>query len=360
VIAMGKCGGRELNYVSDVDVVFVAEAVNGGDENSALRTATRLAEGLIRACGATTSEGTLWPVDAALRPEGKAGPLVRTLASHEAYYRRWAKTWEFQALLKARPIAGDAALGAAYTERIAPMVWSAGERPDFVEDIRAMKRRVEGSIPSSEVDRQLKLGPGGLRDVEFAVQLLQLVHGRLDDGIRQQGTLAALHALSERGYVGDEDAAKLDGAYRFLRKTEHRLQLQRLRRTHLIPADPAALRWLARSMGATDTAQATAVELWQREHLRHAVEVRRLHEKLFYRPLLQACARCCRSCSAGSPTRTTQMPVCWRSARCPMSSASRRGSLRCCVTPMSSRSASRGCCRPAGTSVICSPAHLKR
>ncbi|MEO6714201.1 MAG: bifunctional [glutamine synthetase] adenylyltransferase/[glutamine synthetase]-adenylyl-L-tyrosine phosphorylase [Mycobacteriales bacterium] len=291
IIAMGKCGGRELNYVSDVDVVFVAEAVPGGDESAALRTATRLAEGVIRACGVTTSEGTLWPVDAALRPEGKSGPLVRTLASHEAYYKRWAKTWEFQALLKARPVAGDAALGAAYTATIAPLVWSAGERPDFVEDIRAMKRRVEGSIPPTELDRELKLGPGGLRDVEFAVQLLQLVHGRLDDAIRQQSTLGALQSLAERGYVGDDDAAKLDAAYRFLRKTEHRLQLQRLRRTHLIPNDPAALRWLARSLGARDTARSTAVEVWQKEHQRHAVEVRRLHEKLFYRPLLQAVSR---------------------------------------------------------------------
>ncbi|MEP7055794.1 MAG: bifunctional [glutamine synthetase] adenylyltransferase/[glutamine synthetase]-adenylyl-L-tyrosine phosphorylase [Actinomycetota bacterium] len=291
IIAMGKCGGRELNYVSDVDVVFVAEAMPRGDEQAALRTATRLAEGVIRVCGAMTAEGTLWPVDAALRPEGKSGPLVRTLASHEAYYRRWAKTWEFQALLKARPVAGDAELGAAYTTRIAPLVWSAGERADFVEDIRAMKRRVEGSIPATEVDRELKLGPGGLRDVEFAVQLLQLVHGRLDDSIRQQSTLAALQALAERGYVGEDDAAKLDSAYRFLRKTEHRLQLQRLRRTHLIPSDPATLRWLARSLGARDSARSTAVEIWQKEHQRHAVEVRRLHEKLFYRPLLQAVSR---------------------------------------------------------------------
>ena len=291
VVAMGKCGGRELNYVSDVDVVFVGEALPGGEEQAALRTATRLAEGIIRACGSTTAEGTLWPVDAALRPEGKAGPLVRTLASHEAYYRRWAKTWEFQALLKARPIAGDLELGAAYIERITPLVWSAGERADFVEDIRAMKRRVEGSIPAAEIDRELKLGPGGLRDVEFAVQLLQLVHGRLDDSIRQQSTLGALQALAERGYVGEDDAAKLAAAYRFLRKMEHRLQLQRLRRTHLIPNDPAALRWLARSLGARDTARVTAVDSWRKEHQRHAVEVRRLHEKLFYRPLLQAVSR---------------------------------------------------------------------
>jgi glutamate-ammonia-ligase adenylyltransferase len=284
VIGMGKTGGRELNYVSDVDVVFVAEPLEGGDEAAALRTATLLAEGLIRACGTTTSEGALWPVDAALRPEGRAGPLVRTLASHEAYYRRWAKTWEFQALLKARPVAGDIALGERYVETVAPLVWSAGERPDFVEEIRAMKRRVEGSVPAAEAARQLKLAPGGLRDVEFAVQLLQLVHGRADESLRVRGTLDALARLGAGGYVALDDAAALADAYRFLRRVEHRLQLQRLRRTHTIPADDAGVTWLARSLGYR------GVEGLLAEQARHAVEVRRLHEKLFYRPLLSTVA----------------------------------------------------------------------
>jgi glutamate-ammonia-ligase adenylyltransferase len=287
VVGMGKCGGRELNYVSDVDVVFVAEPLPGGDEAAALRTATLLANGVIRACGTTTSEGALWPVDAALRPEGRAGPLVRTLASHEAYYRRWAKTWEFQALLKARPVAGDLALGEAYVAAVAPLVWTAGERPDFVEEIRAMKRRVEGSVPAAEAARQLKLAPGGLRDVEFAVQLLQLVHGRADETLRVRGTLDALGRLAAGGYVAEDDAAALADAYRFLRRVEHRLQLQRLRRTHTIPADDAGVAWLARSLGYVRD----PVEEFRAEQARHAVEVRRLHEKLFYRPLLSTVAR---------------------------------------------------------------------
>mgnify|MGYP000694522823 CR=1 FL=1 len=109
VIGMGKCGARELNYVSDVDVIFVAEPVEGADEARAMAAATSLATGLMRACNAVTPEGTIWEVDAALRPEGKQGALVRTIASHVGYYERWAKTWEFQALLKARPVAGDRA-----------------------------------------------------------------------------------------------------------------------------------------------------------------------------------------------------------------------------------------------------------
>lgn len=287
VLALGKCGGRELNYVSDVDVIYVAEPLDGEPEAPALATATKLAAGLARACSAATPEGTLWPVDAALRPEGKAGPLVRTLASHVSYYRRWAATWEFQALLKARPVAGDRALGEAYTEAIQPMVWRAAERDNFVEDVQAMRRRVEEHVPAKDAARQIKLGQGGLRDVEFSVQLLQLVHGRADPRLRARNTLAALEALSALGYVGRDDAADLDRAYRMLRALEHRIQLHRLRRTHLVPDSPADLRRLGRSFGFRRKPAGELEDLWHR----HALEVRRLHEKLFYRPLLAAVAR---------------------------------------------------------------------
>ncbi len=289
---MGKCGGRELNYVSDVDVIFVAEPREGVEEHRAVMAATRLAAALTRLCADTTGEGTIWPVDANLRPEGRNGPLVRTLASHVAYYRRWAKTWEFQALLKARPVAGDAELGEAYVAELAPMVWQAAARENFVTDVQQMRRRVIDSIPATELDRQLKLGPGGLRDVEFSVQLLQLVHGRTDGALRSGNTLEALAALSRGGYVGRADAASLDAAYRFLRSLEHRIQLHRLRRTHLMPTDEEDQRRLARSLAPliNDDTRADPVAALRREWKRHAVEVRRLHEKLFYRPLLDAVA----------------------------------------------------------------------
>ncbi len=287
VIAMGKCGGRELNYVSDVDVIFVAEPIDGGDEEAALRTAQRLAAGVLRACGEATAEGSLWQVDAALRPEGKQGALVRTLASHIGYYERWAKTWEFQALLKARPAAGDRALGEAYVDAVSPFVWSAADGPDFVADVQRMRQRVEDHIPAREADRQLKLGRGGLRDVEFSVQLLQLVHGRSDVMLRSPSTLVALEALATWGYIGREDGATLGAAYRFLRALEHRIQLHELRRSHVVPEDEITLRRIGRSLGfrADPVAELTA------EWRRHAREVRRIHEKLFYRPLLQAVAR---------------------------------------------------------------------
>jgi glutamate-ammonia-ligase adenylyltransferase len=304
VLAMGKCGGRELNYASDVDVIFVAEPVKGEeDETAALATASRLAAGLIGVCARSTPEGSIFPVDPNLRPEGRSGPLVRTLASHQAYYQRWAKTWEFQALLKARPVAGDIALGQAYADTLGPLVWQAARREHFVEDVQAMRRRVEQSLPASQAGRELKLGPGGLRDIEFAVQLLQLVHGRIDETLRVPATLPALAALAAGGYVGRADAEELAAAYRFLRRTEHLLQLHRLSRTHTLPEDPAVLRRLGRAMRFIDRpnepwwqSAETVIrpdpavefdELWRR----HARQVRRLHEKLFYRPLLEAVAR---------------------------------------------------------------------
>ena len=287
VVAMGKCGGRELNYVSDVDVIFVAEPADGVEETPAIRAATQLASNMMRICSDHTAEGTIWPVDAALRPEGKSGPLVRTVASHQGYYERWAKTWEFQALLKARPVAGDAALGREYYERIAPMVWSAAEREGFVTDVQAMRRRVLEHIPAQHAERQLKLGSGGLRDVEFAVQLLQLVHGRGDEKVRCPATLSALAELTRGGYVGREDGASLDAAYKFLRTLEHRIQLAQLRRTHVVPDDAESLRRLGRSMGFRRQPIAELDQQWKQ----HRREVRRLHEKLFYRPLLAAVAK---------------------------------------------------------------------
>ncbi|WP_407653600.1 bifunctional [glutamine synthetase] adenylyltransferase/[glutamine synthetase]-adenylyl-L-tyrosine phosphorylase [Cellulomonas alba] len=288
VIGMGKGGGRELNYVSDVDVVYVVEPVDGADEAEALATGARLATGLARACGSPVGvEPALWPVDAALRPEGKDGPLVRTLASHRAYYERWAKTWEFQALLKARPMAGDRELGRAYVDTTQPFVWAAVRRENFVEDSQAMRRRVEQHVPAAEADRQIKLGVGGLRDVEFTVQLLQLVHGRADDSIRSGNTLTALSALAQAGYVGREHAAELAVCYRWLRTVEHRLQLHRLRRTHLMPTADDDLRRLARSVGLRVEGPDGLLERWRQVRR----DVRRLHEELFYRPLLPATAQ---------------------------------------------------------------------
>jgi glutamate-ammonia-ligase adenylyltransferase len=276
VIAMGKCGARELNYVSDVDVIFVAEEADA--------VTTRVAGEMMR-----FASEAFFEVDAALRPEGKHGQLVRTLESHVAYYQRWAKTWEFQALMKARPAAGDAELGGQYIDSLMPMVWTACEREDFVPEVQAMRRRVESLVPADERARELKLGTGGLRDVEFAVQLLQLVHGRNDESLHVASTIDALTALGAGGYIGRDDSANLTASYEFLRLLEHRLQLQRLKRTHLLPdeGDEESMRWLARAAHMRPDGQHDALGVLREELKRQSMRVSRLHAKLFYQPLLE-------------------------------------------------------------------------
>ncbi|MGD1239028.1 bifunctional [glutamine synthetase] adenylyltransferase/[glutamine synthetase]-adenylyl-L-tyrosine phosphorylase [Mycobacterium seoulense] len=277
VIAMGKCGARELNYVSDVDVIFVGERADP--------LTTRLASEMMR-----VASSALFQVDAGLRPEGRSGELVRTVESHIAYYQRWAKTWEFQALLKARAAVGDPGLAERYLTALMPMVWVACEREDFVVEVQAMRRRVEQLVPADVRGREIKLGSGGLRDVEFAVQLLQLVHGRGDESLHVASTVDALDALGQGGYIGREDAANLTASYEFLRLLEHRLQLQRLKRTHLLPEveDEEAVRWLARAAHIRPDGRHDAAGVL-REELRHQnLRVSQLHAKLFYQPLLES------------------------------------------------------------------------
>lgn len=288
VIGMGKCGARELNYLSDVDVIYVAESrdIDVLSSERALVIATRLAQHTSRNIYEVSKEPGLWEVDANLRPEGKGGVLVRTLESHLAYYDRWAKDWEFQALLKARPIAGSVDLGDRYVAGIAPKVWSSASRSNFVEQVQRMRQRVTEHIPKEDVDYQIKLGPGGLRDIEFTVQLLQLVHGLVDESVRQRGTLAALASLAAAGYVGRSESASFAENYRMLRLLEHRMQLRDLSRTHLMPRDTDGQRVLARATGIF-TSDVDAVDRWQQIKL----DVRQLHERLFYRPLLAAVAK---------------------------------------------------------------------
>ena len=286
VIAMGKCGARELNYISDVDVIFVAEPAGDLDVSRALEISTRLATRMMRAMDANAPEPALWQVDPNLRPEGKSGALVRTLDSHVSYYERWAENWEFQALLKARHMAGDAELGDAYVSKMQPFVWASAGRESFVESAQKMRERVMEHIPSNEVDRQIKLGPGGLRDIEFSVQLLQLVHGRTDESVRVRDTLTAIDALASAGYMSRNDAIVFAKQYRFLRLLEHRIQLSQLRRTHLMPTSEIAVRALARSVDIKWSAE-QLTKHWEAVKL----EVRSLHQKVFYRPLLSAVAK---------------------------------------------------------------------
>jgi glutamate-ammonia-ligase adenylyltransferase len=283
VIGMGKLGGRELNYASDIDVLFVHD----GDAD----TAERAARAVLSTMSTPTEDGIVFRTDANLRPEGRQGPLTRTLASYTTYYDEWARTWEFQALLKARPVAGDPELGQRFMAVATPRVWPEKLDPDAIREIRAMKERAEELTERKGIgDRELKRGRGGIRDIEFAVQLLQLVHGRDDESVRSPTTLDALQELADGGYIERADADRLDRAYRFLRTVEHRLQLYDEQQTHLIPSDEHARVRLARVLGYRDSPERTALERFEAEHRDHQRAVRSIHERLFFAPLLDTLA----------------------------------------------------------------------
>jgi glutamate-ammonia-ligase adenylyltransferase len=278
VIGMGKLGGHELNYSSDVDIVFV-----GDGDAAELETAARAVVAIARRC---------FRIDLNLRPEGRNGALVRTVESYEAYWDRWAEPWEFQALLKARFAAGDAALGERFTTSAAAHLWARPFNAESIRSVRAMKARAEADVARRGLtEREIKLGRGGIRDVEFAVQLLQLVHGGADPELRSPTTLDALEELADAGYVARHDAEQLASAYRFLRQVEHRLQLRDERQVHALPADPAERDRIARSLGMRPTVATSALEVFEDTLLAHQRTVRAIHERLWFRPLLEDFAR---------------------------------------------------------------------
>ena len=297
IIGMGKCGARELNYISDVDVLYVIAPVPASElpegvepltEQDCAQIGTELVHALTKAIMAPASEPPLWEVDANLRPEGKDGPLVRTVESYVLYYKRWAENWEFQALLKARPIAGSAHLGEKYARAIEPFVWESAARDSFVESVQAMRARVTNNIPAAQLERQIKLGPGGLRDVEFTVQLLQLVHGRTDPAVRTKSTLDSLAALTRASYISRSDTEAFSRDYKKLRLLEHRIQLMHLRRTHLMPDRAGEQRALARSLVPAERMGTLSAEQMLKAWQKLKRNVRSLHERIFFRPLLAA------------------------------------------------------------------------
>jgi [glutamine synthetase] adenylyltransferase / [glutamine synthetase]-adenylyl-L-tyrosine phosphorylase len=279
VIAMGKLGGVELNYASDVDLLFAH------DDEVDHGAAERGVAGLIALLAEPTAEGIALRVDPTLRPGGRAGALSRTVAGMREYYSGAAATWERQALIKARPVAGDPSLGRAFVAAVTPFVYPAELPASTIDEVRRVKVRLEEYVRAlGKSAVEVKRGHGGIRDVEFAVQLLQIVHGRRDERLRDPSTLGALRALAAEGYVAEPDAEALADAYRFLRTLEHRLQIVRDLQTHELPTDRAARTTIARSLGL-DGADALLAEYERRTAL-----VRHLHERLFYRPLLEAFA----------------------------------------------------------------------
>jgi glutamate-ammonia-ligase adenylyltransferase len=250
VVGMGKLGGSELNYVSDIDVMFCHEPVEGAEPEAAARAAERVARGVMRGLSAVTPEGTCFEVDPNLRPEGRNGPLSRTLGSYLAYWDRWAQPWERQALIKVRPVAGDGELASRFCAEAEARVYREPLDAATVAEVRRMKARVESERLPAGADPKLhlKLGPGGLADVEWTAQLLQLRTGGSHPSVRAQGTLPALDALAVAGALDPGQADWLAEAYRLCQRIRNLAYLVAGRPVDSLPTDPVALERLARAM----------------------------------------------------------------------------------------------------------------
>jgi glutamate-ammonia-ligase adenylyltransferase len=281
VLGMGKLGGEELNYSSDIDLVYVygrdGEHPSGRTNRECF---VRLAEDVTRAVSEVTADGVCFRVDLRLRPGGREGPLAASVGATVSYYESWGQTWERAAWLKARPVGGDRALGEHLLHELEPFVFRRYLDFATLEDLKEMKRRVDASLADADRHgRDVKLGRGGIREIEFWVQAQQLVHAGKDARLRHRGTLAALAALAQAGYVEPARAEELAAAYRFLRDVEHKIQIVHQRQTQRLPLDPPERRALARRLGHRD---ADPVQAFEAAYARHADLVHASFEALFY------------------------------------------------------------------------------
>jgi len=289
VIAMGKLGGGELNFSSDVDLMYV---YSSDGETEGLQTEgvaanrisnhqyfIKLAEKLTAAIGENTEDGFVFRVDLRLRPEGLRGPLAQSLEGYELYYESWGQTWERAALLKARPVAGDDALGREFMARIAPFVHRKYLDFSAIVEVRDMKQKINKEVrQKGGTYRDVKLGYGGIREIEFLVQALQLIYSGRDRTLREKNTLKALHTLAQKGLLTYQETADLSKAYVFLRTVEHRLQILSDLQTQTLPAGERELRALARRAGYLGQGKETDMLL--RDYAMHTRNVRGIYDNL--------------------------------------------------------------------------------
>jgi glutamate-ammonia-ligase adenylyltransferase len=261
ILAFGKLGGGELNYSSDIDLVYLysREGQTGGSDAAGKGVITnrefftKVGEGITQRIAGISAEGQVFRVDLGLRPGGKDGELVQSQRSLLSYYRTWARAWERQALIKVRPCAGDRALGESVARALKEQMHPSGRSSFVALEIKEMKDRIDEELSrAGQADLDLKLGRGGIRELEFGIQALQLAHGPAEPWVHEGNTLRALHRLADKDFVSYGEHAGLARAYGFLRKAEHRLQLERNRQTYLLPSGDPALRILARRMGYLD------------------------------------------------------------------------------------------------------------
>jgi len=284
VIALGKLGAQELNYSSDVDIIFVyreegetsgISTIQGVTMNkiSAFEYYTKFVEEYTRFLSANTEDGFVYRVDLRLRPQGQRGSLVLSLKSYEEYYESWGQLWERAALLRARPVAGDMQLGQLFLKTIKPFVYRKYLDFEAIDEIRRMKSQVE-QIKAGTLSRDIKRGYGGIREIEFFIQIFQLIYGGKEPSLRERSTFKALHKLLQKGFIGYEDFGQLLDNYIFLRTLEHRLQQLNDIQTHALPSSDIELDILGKKMGFPDRS-AFLSELNRKRH-----KVREIYDSL--------------------------------------------------------------------------------
>lgn len=258
VIGMGKLGGRELNFSSDIDIIYFYESDKGETAGFGGRKGiislhaffNKLAEMISKALSQVTEDGFVFRVDVGLRPEGKSGDMAVSLRAAEVYYESWGQSWERTAMLKARPVAGSLALGEQLLKTLQPFIYRKYLDYNLIEDMKQMKQKIDASLARSrEGASNLKLGRGGIREIEFFIQALQLVYAGKNPKLRERNSLRALDTLLAAQLLGEEDHRKLREAYRFLRSVEHRIQVVQERQTHNLPAKEEEMLALSRRSG---------------------------------------------------------------------------------------------------------------
>ena len=289
IFGMGKLGGGELNFSSDIDIIYLYEEDDGESEGGRKGKAapraffTRIAEGITRMMGEVTEDGFVFRTDLRLRPLGRHGPMVQSLGSALLYYESWGQCWERAALIKARPVAGDRELGDLFLRELEPFIYRRYLDYSTVEELREMKARIERELlrPANQ-EKNVKLGPGGIREIEFFTQALQLVNGGYEPRIREHNTLRALSLLAGHGFIPTDEGQRLSGAYRFLRDVEHKIQMVQEAHSHSIPAGKDQEAALARRLGFRRSKGRNELELFRRDYHRNAAAVRAAFDRLFY------------------------------------------------------------------------------
>lgn len=296
VIGMGKLGGRELNFSSDIDLIYLYDLETGKttgvrepsgrvtNQVSLHEYYTRVAQELTRLISERTADGVVFRVDLGLRPEGKSGDICSSLRSYEIYYESWGETWERQALLKARPVAGSRPLGEAFLNTIKPFVFRKYLDFDAIQEIRGMKERIDRrlGVSTPKKGRHVKLGAGGIREVEFVIQAFQMLFAGRDTWLRQKDSLRTLHRLSDRGHVTFAEYSDLTKAYIFLRELENRIQMTYGLQAHTIPEDAASQAVLARKLGLAGDSPEELAEALLDAYDHHTSKVRDVYDKFFY------------------------------------------------------------------------------